>query len=55
MSSAAPKAARRRDLVEMVRTEILRLHPKQETRPRAARAQAARLARDIIASIRVLN
>ena len=55
MSSAGPKAARRRDLVRMVCAEILRLHPKRATRPRAARAQAERLARSIIATIPVLN
>jgi hypothetical protein len=54
-SSAGPKAARRRDLVRMVRAEILRLHPKGATCPRAARAQAGRLARGIIATIPVLN
>jgi hypothetical protein len=55
MSSAGPKAARRRDLVRMVHAEILRLHPKRATCPRAVRTQAARLARSIIATIRVLN
>jgi hypothetical protein len=54
-SSEIPKAARRRDLVRMVRAEILALHPKRTTRPRAARAQAERLARGIIATIPVLN
>jgi hypothetical protein len=54
-SSEVPKAARRRDLVRMVRAEILALHPKRTTRPRAAQAQAKRLARDIIAAIPVLN
>jgi len=55
MSSAGPKAARRRDLVRMVRAEILRLHPKRATCRLAARAQAERLARGIIATIPVLN
>ena len=53
--SAVPKAARRRDLVRIVCAEILALHPERTTRPRAARAQAERLARDIIAAIPVLN
>jgi hypothetical protein len=55
MSSAGPKVARRRDLVRMVRAEILRLHPKRATYPRAARAQAGRLAHGIIATIPLLN
>jgi hypothetical protein len=54
-SSEVPKAARRRDLVRMVCAEILALHPERTTRPRAARAQAERLARDIIAAIPVLK
>jgi hypothetical protein len=54
-SSEVPKAARQRNLVGMVRTEILALHPERTTRPRAARAQAERLARDIIAAIPILN
>jgi hypothetical protein len=54
-SSPRPKAARRRDLVRMVRAEILRLHPKRATYPRVAQAQAGRLARGIIATIPVLN
>jgi hypothetical protein len=54
-SSAGPKAARRRDLVRMVRAEILRLHPKRATYPRVAQAQAGRVARGIIATIPVLN
>lgn len=54
-TSAIPKAARRRDLVRMVRAEILALHPEQTTRPRAARVQAERLARAIIAAIPVLG
>jgi hypothetical protein len=54
-SSEVPKAARRRDLVGMVRAEILALHPERTTRPRAARAQAERLARAIIAAIPILN
>jgi hypothetical protein len=54
-SSEVPKAARRRDLVRMVCAEILALHPEQTTRRRAARAEAASLARDIIAAIPVLN
>jgi len=53
--SAVPKAARRRDLVRIVCAEILALHPERTTRPRAARAQAERLARDIIAAIPVLK
>jgi hypothetical protein len=53
--SVVPKAARRRALVRMVRAEILALLPKQKKRPRAAGAQAKRLARDIIAAIPVLN
>jgi len=39
----------------MVRVEILALLPEQKKRPRAARVQAASLARDIIAAIPVLN
>jgi hypothetical protein len=39
----------------MVYAEILALHPKRTPRPRAARAQVERLARDIIAAIPVLN
>ncbi len=54
-SSERPQPARRRDLARMVRAEILALHPERTTRPRAARIQAERLARDIIASIPVLN
>ena len=54
-SSERPKAARRRDLVRMVRAEILALHPERTTRPRAARAQVERLVRDIIDAIPVLN
>jgi hypothetical protein len=54
-SSGGPKAARRRDVVKMVRAEILGLHPSRATRPRAARAQAERLARGIIATIPILN
>ena len=54
-SSEVPKAARRRDLVRMVHAEILALHPARTTRPRAARVQGERLARDIIAAIPVLN
>jgi hypothetical protein len=54
-SSEVPKAARRRDLVRMVRAEILALHPERTTRPRTARAQAEPLARDIIASVPVLR
>ena len=55
MSSAGPKAARRRDLVKMVRTEILRLHPQRAARRRAALVRAGRLARGIIAAIPVLK
>jgi hypothetical protein len=54
-SSERPKAARRRDLVRMVCAEILALHPERTTRPRAARVQVERLARDIIDAIPVLN
>jgi hypothetical protein len=39
----------------MIGAQILALHPKGTTRPRAARAQAERLARAIIAAIPVLN
>jgi hypothetical protein len=43
--------ARRRDLVRMVRAELLALHPNRGTPPRAARATANRLADDIIGSV----
>jgi hypothetical protein len=54
-STAQPGVASPRDLVRMVRAEILRLHPRRAARPRAAQAQAERLARSIIAAILVLN
>jgi hypothetical protein len=54
-SAERPRPARLRDLAQLVRAEILALHPKRTTRPRAARAQAERLARAIIAAIPILN
>jgi hypothetical protein len=53
--SRVSEAARRRDLVRRVRAAILAIPPERKKRPRAARAQAERLARDIIAAIPVLN
>jgi len=49
------KPARRRELVRMVRAQILALRPNQKKPPRAARAMADLLAGDIIDSIPVLN
>jgi hypothetical protein len=43
------RAARRRDLAQMVCRQILALYPAQTRVPHAAKAQAARVARDIIA------
>ncbi len=54
-SPELPKPARRRELVRMVRVQILALHPNRKKPPRAARAQADRLAGDIIDSVPVLN
>jgi hypothetical protein len=54
-SPALPKLARRRELVRLVRVQILALHPDRKTRPRAATIQANRLAREIVDSIPVLN
>jgi hypothetical protein len=54
-ASALPKRARRRELVKMVRAQLLVLHPDRKTRPRAARATTDRLAGAIIASIPVVN
>jgi len=53
--SALPKPARRRELVKMVCVQLFALHRDRKTRPRAARATADRLAREVIASIPVLN
>ena len=47
--------ARRRELVRIVRDQILALRPNWKRPPRAARAMADRLAGDIIDSIPVLN
>lgn len=49
------KPARRRELVRMVRNQILALRPNWKRPPRAARAMADRLAGDIIDSIPILN
>jgi hypothetical protein len=49
------RAARRRDLAQMVCRQILALYPAQTRVPRAAKAQAARVARDIIACLPVLK
>ena len=46
-----PTPVRRRQLERMLRDQILRLHPDRGTPPRAARADAGRLARRLIASI----
>ncbi len=54
-STDRPKPARRRKLVTMVRAQLLALHPDRTKRPRAASAEAGRLASALIASIRVLN
>jgi hypothetical protein len=54
-SSERPKPVRRRELVRMVRAQILALHPDGKKPPRAARAQANRLAGDLIDSIPVLQ
>lgn len=54
-SPELPKPARRGELMRRVGAQILAIHPERTTRPRAARAQAASLARDIIAAIPVLN
>lgn len=54
-SPELPKSARRRELVRMVRTQILALHPDRTKPPRPARATANRLAAEIIASILVLR
>jgi len=54
-SAERPKPARRRELARMVGAQILALHPERTMRPRAARAQAERLAGAIIAAIPVLN
>jgi hypothetical protein len=50
-----PKLTRRRELARMVRAQLLALHPDQKQRPRAARAEAGRLAGHLIDSIPVLN
>lgn len=52
---ARPTPARRRELARMVRDQLLALHPIEERRPRAAMAEANRLARNIIDAIPVLN
>jgi hypothetical protein len=54
-STERPKPARRRELARMVRAQILALHPDREKRPRAARADAGRLARDVIDKIPILR
>jgi len=48
---ARPLPARRRDLERLLRDKLLRLHPDQTTRPRAARLDVGRLARRIGNSI----
>lgn len=54
-STERPKPARRRELARMVRAQILALHPDREKRPHAARAEAGRLARDVIDKIPILR
>jgi len=54
-STERPKPVRRRELARMVRAQILALHPDREKRPRAARAEAGRLARDVIDKIPILR
>ncbi len=54
-SPERPKPARRRELVRMVRAQILALHPDGKKPPHAARAQANHLAGAIIDSIPVLQ
>jgi hypothetical protein len=54
-SPALPTPARRRELVRLVRVQILALHPDRKTRPRAATIQVNRLAREIVDSIPVLK
>ena len=49
------KPVRRRELVRIVRAQILALHPSRTKPSRAARASAARLADDIIDSLPVIN
>ena len=49
--TASPPPVRRRELERMLRDQILLLHPARQTRPRAARVDAGRLAHDIIDAI----
>jgi hypothetical protein len=49
------RAARRRDLAQIVCRQILALYPAERRFPRAAKAQAERVARDIIACLPVLK
>ena len=49
--TAPPTPARRRELEQRLREELLQLHPARQTRPQAARAEVGRLARRIIRAI----
>jgi len=54
-ASEPAKPARRRELMRLIRTQILALHPNRTKPSRAARATAGRLAGDIIDAIPVVN